>query len=75
MGTDGCAAVPSITAAIVGEVQCVQAEVAKGDTTFEDIALACAPLAVADVVTIVGAITDPAIADKAKAVHHKAVAK
>jgi hypothetical protein len=78
MGVDGCAAVPAITSAVVQEVQCVESEVSKGDTTFEDIAAACAPIAVADVVTIVTSllVSDSGdLAAKAKAVHHKASAK
>jgi hypothetical protein len=71
--TSSCAQIPAITAAVVGEVQCVEGEIAKGDDTFEAIALACAPLAVSDVVTIVGALatSSPTLADKAKLVHHK----
>jgi hypothetical protein len=78
-----CAQIPAITADVVQEVQCVENEIAKGDDTFEDIALACAPLAVSDVVTIVTALASSApdagtssqLALSAKSVHHKAAAK
>jgi|HubBroStandDraft_1064217.scaffolds.fasta_scaffold505053_2 hypothetical protein len=78
-----CAQIPAITADVVQEVQCVENEIAKGDDTFEDIALACAPLAVSDVVTIVTALASSApdaaassqLSLSAKSVHHKAAAK
>jgi hypothetical protein len=54
-----CAQVPAITADVVGEIQCVEAQLAAGNDTFEGIALACAPLAVSDVVTIVEAELAP----------------
>jgi len=70
-----CAARGAITTAVVGEIQCVEAEIAKGDDTFEGIALACAPLAVEDVVTIVAALaasTSSPAAPLASKVHHAA---
>jgi hypothetical protein len=57
--TPSCAQGGAITAAVVGEIDCVETELAKGDDTFEGIAEACAPLAVADVVTIVEAEVAP----------------
>lgn len=72
-----CAQVPAITAAVVQTVQCVEAQVAAGTDTFEAIAIACAPVAVADVVTIVAALASTApdggspVAAKAAKVHHR----
>jgi hypothetical protein len=81
VASGGCAQVPVITAAVVGEINCVENQLAAGDDTFEGIAIACAPLAVEDVVTIVGALAQPAsdggngtspVSDAAKKVHHVA---
>ena len=75
----GCAQVPAITAGVVQVVDCVEAQLAAGDDTFEDIAAACAPVAVADVVTIVTAEVEPypdggtqkPLALQASKVHHR----
>jgi hypothetical protein len=73
--TPSCAQVPAITSAVVQEVQCVAAQVEAGQTTFEDIAVACGGMLVSDVITIVTSLlaSDAGdIAAKAKAIHHKA---
>jgi hypothetical protein len=72
-----CAQLPAITADVVKDVQCVEVEIGKGNDTFEGIALACAPLAVEQVVTIAGALAtgttaSPTLAAKAGKVHHLA---
>jgi hypothetical protein len=74
-----CNAIPAITAGTVQIVDCVENQIASGNDTFEDIAIACAPAALADVITIVTAEAAKAddggietvIAAKAKAVHHR----
>jgi hypothetical protein len=78
LAAPSCAAVPAITAAVVQEVQCVEAQIAAGTDTFEDIAIACGPMAVSDVVTIVADLATEApdgstspVAAKAALVHHK----
>jgi hypothetical protein len=71
--TDGCAQVPVITAGIVQLVDCVGAELLKGDDTFEAIAIACAPAAIEDVITIVtakAAEDGGPLAAAASRVHH-----
>ena len=68
-----CSQVPAITAAVVQEVDCVEAQLTAGNDTFEGIALACAPLAVEDVVTIVTAELEKEsgpLAVMAAKVHH-----
>ena len=77
LSTEGCAEVPAITAGVVGEIQCVEAQVAAGNATFEGIAAACGPMLVGDVITIVGALaasTTPTAAMAAK-VRHAGAAK
>jgi hypothetical protein len=71
----GCSQSGAITADVVQDVQCVISQLEAGNDTFEDIAGACAPLAVAQVVTIVSDLASGDggdVATKAKAVHHKA---
>ena len=68
----------SITADVVGEVDCVEAQLLAGNDTFEGIAAACAPALVADVVTIVTAeLSKDAgvtpVATAAAKVHHAGV--
>jgi hypothetical protein len=77
----GCglfAQAPAITSDVVAEIQCVEGALAAGAAVYEDIALQCVPLAVADVVTIVQALASPAdggaaspVAAQAKLVHHR----
>jgi hypothetical protein len=77
-GISSCAQVPAITAAVVQDVDCVEAQLQNGTDTFEAIAVACAPLAIDQVVTIVTAELQqeggPLSASAAK-VHHKASGK
>jgi hypothetical protein len=49
----GCQQLPAISADVVNEVDCVEAQLLAGNDTFEGIALACSPALVSDVVTIV----------------------
>ena len=80
-----CAAAPGITKLIVDEVSCVEAQVAAGTDTFEDIAAACAPAAVPDVVVIVTELAAQAstpdagdiamLSVRLQAVHHKLIMK
>lgn len=71
----GCAQIPAITADVVSEVQCVEAQLAKGTDAYEDIAAVCVPLAVTDVVTVVTALettgSTPETRAAAKLVRHK----
>ena len=79
----GCglfAQAPAITSDVVAEIQCVEGALAAGAAVYEDIALQCVPLAVADVITIVQALANPAdggapspVAAQAAMVRHRAV--
>ena len=59
----GCAQLPAITADVVSEIKCVEAQLGNGNLVYEDIALACGSMAVADVVTIVTSLSTPAVVD------------
>jgi hypothetical protein len=70
----GCMAATQIPVIIGGGetlVNCVTAEIAKGDDTFEGIATACGATAIAEVVGIVETLATTSA--PAKAVHHKVV--
>jgi hypothetical protein len=80
-GGAACQEVPAITVDVVQEVACVGTQLLEGDDTFEGIAAACGPMALQDVVTIVGSLalqgsdgasaTAVTLASRAKACHHR----
>jgi hypothetical protein len=82
VATPSCAEIPAITAAVVQDVDCVEAAIDHGVDVYEDIAAMCVPLLVEQVVTIVTAEAAPAPdggldkprAENARKVHHKTAA-